>query len=243
MKVDILGVKIDDVTMDEAVEIVLGWLRGNLKHYIITPNPEFIVAAQQDKQFRKILNSADLAIPDGKGLRLTGIVKHTVAGCDLMEVLCAESAEKGFRVGLLGGRDGVALKAARVLKEKYPGLKVVFAEDGPEIATLVTTSLRALDVAPRLPSPFVSTTDILFVALGMGKQEKWIVENLDKVNSRVFMGVGGAFDYISGKVPRAPLVIRKIGCEWLFRLIFQPWRIKRQLALLKFVFLVLTNRK
>lgn len=225
MKVDVLGVKVDDVTMDEAIDRVCGWLARGGRHYIVTPNPEMVVAAQKDEIFKKILNDADLAIPDGRGLKLSGKVKNTVYGTDFMEKLVSLAAEKGFTTGFLGGRDEVAKKTAECLKKKYPGLKVAFAESGGE----VDEDGELVAAAP---------TDLLFVAFGHIKQEKWIVSNLDKIPVKVAMGVGGAFDYLSGTVPRAPEWIRNLGFEWLFRLLIQPWRIKRQLALFKYLWLI-----
>lgn len=264
MKVNILGVKIDDVSLNQAVELVSGWIKGGGHYYIATPNPEFIVAAYSDPDFKKILNKADLAIPDGVGLKITGRIKNTTTGVDLMEALCHEAAKKGWNVGLIGGR-GVAKLAAKRLREKYHGLKIVIAEDGPEMvawgparlasrskrassvsrraSSLVATSLRsrAEDLSSLSPLHNLTHADLLFVALGMGKQERWIVESMKKVESCVFMGVGGAFDYISGNVKRAPIWMRKLGLEWLFRLIVQPWRIKRQVNLLKFISLLIID--
>lgn len=223
----VLGVGINDVNLDTAVEIVEQWLNKKGKHYVVTPNPEFIMAAQDDLAFKEILNKADLAIPDGVGLKLSGKIKYTTTGIDLMEALCKVSAEKGFTTGFLGGRDGVAEKAAERLQKKYAGLKVVFAGSGGEV-----NNQGKLLKELKLPK-----TDILFVAFGQLKQEKWIAQNLDKISVRVAMGVGGAFDYLSGNVFRAPKWIRQMGLEWLFRLIIQPRRIKRQFQLLRFVLL------
>ncbi|MBI2334188.1 WecB/TagA/CpsF family glycosyltransferase [Candidatus Daviesbacteria bacterium] len=213
MKKYILGVKIDDVNMDEALEIVHQWLQKSEKRYIVTPNPEFIMTAQKDPEFKETLNNADLSIPDGAGLKLSGRIKNIVAGVDLMERLVDKSRDWGVTVGLLGGGPGVAEKAAECLQKKYPKIKID-------------------NIAP----------DILFVAFGAPKQEKWIVQNLPKLKVKVAMGVGGAFDYLSGKVPRAPEFLRSLGLEWLFRLIIQPWRIKRQMALLRYLWFVLNSK-
>lgn len=222
MKKDVLGVKIDDVSLDQAVEIVKGWLDRPGQHQIVTPNPEIVVMAQKDPSLKNILNNADLAVPDGVGLKLfTDIVCHT-PGVDLMEALIKLSTEKGFTVGFLGGREGVANKTSECLSRKYPKLKVVFARSEGEV----------------LP-----TTDLLFVAFGPPKQEKWIANNLPKLPVKVAMGVGGAFDYLSHLIPRAPKSVRTIGFEWLFRLIIQPWRLTRQLALIKYIWLILTRPK
>lgn len=234
MKKTVLGVKIDDVGMDEAVKAVLSWLKKGGKHYIVTPNPEIVMMAQSDRELKEIINQADLAVPDGVGLRLSGdIVCHT-PGIDLMETLIKEASEKGFTIGLLGGRGKVAEVAAERLLKKYPKLKISFASGDMQVNQIgmeITSSNLQ-----------IQKTDLLFVAFGPSKQEKWIFRNLAKLPVRVAMGVGGSFDYIAGKVPRAPRPIRELGLEWLFRLGTQPWRIKRQLALLKFFWLTMRQK-
>lgn len=236
-KVNLLGVKIDDITSDEALEVVKGWVtrpadggKGKAKHYIVTPNPEFLVAAQEDLVFRKILNDADLSIPDGAGLKLSGRVKNVVYGIDFMEKLVALSEDYGFTVGLLGGKDTVAKRCAECLRKKYPKVRIVYTDNGG----VIDNNGEWVEGNRLAFSPI----DILFVAFGHIKQEKWIKNNLNKIPVKVAMGVGGAFDYLSGDVLRAPQFIRVLGFEWLFRLILQPWRIKRQLALIKYVLLI-----
>lgn len=250
----ILGINVDSVTMDQALKKVEGWLKNKkTKHYIVTPNLEFIKDAQKDPEFKKILNKADLAIPDSTRLswlrRLTieknylkrllifpqGIfpqVTHfdVVTGIDLMERLCKVASEKAFTVGLLGGASGVAELCAERLQKKYPKLDVVFINSGGSTPTKSGST----------HTPYhIPHTNILFVAFGHGKQEKWIAQNLDKIPVNVAMGVGGSFDVISGNVPRAPVLMRDMGMEWLFRLIVQPWRIKRQLKLVLFLVKIL----
>jgi N-acetylglucosaminyldiphosphoundecaprenol N-acetyl-beta-D-mannosaminyltransferase len=244
----ILDVKVDNINQAKALEVIQGWLSKPGKHYITTPNLEFIQLAQKDLEFKEILNRADLAVPDSSRLgwlydlksqkkllkkllifplgifpKITNLTQFDiVAGVDLMESLCELSSEKGFTVGFLGGVPGVAEKTKECLQKKFAGLKVELAEEGP------ARHLFFDDFAiPKL--------DILFVALGAPKQEKWIYKNLDKIPVKVAMGVGGAFDYLSGNVPRAPIWLRSLGLEWLFRLIIQPWRIKRQLKLVIFL--------
>ena len=248
LKKYLLGVKIDDVNVGQAVQIVETWLEKSEKHYIVTPNPEFLVDAQNDPEFKKILNEADLSIPDGIGLRINTDIVCNTPGIDLMEELIKMAAEKAVTVGFLGGRDEVAEKAAERLQKKYPKLKVTLATSGGviqnEVRDLsrmrVSNKLRDSSASPQNDIK-IPPTDLLFVAFGHPKQEKWIVENLDKIPVRVAMGVGGSFDYISGRVPRAPLLIRKLMLEWLFRLVIQPWRIKRQLKLLKYLWLVMIH--
>ncbi|MDO8461168.1 MAG: WecB/TagA/CpsF family glycosyltransferase [bacterium] len=194
-----------------------------------------------------------------------------VTGTDLLEKLCSSVAGQPITVGFLGGRGKIAEKTAECLVKKYPGLKVVFAAaewPGAEVALagpangavlgnenfLVPHSQTARHANSEnfVPSPRLNnltieqfnnrTIDLLFVAYGFPKQEEWMSANLSKIPVKVAIGVGGAFDYISGSVPRAPVFIRTMGFEWLFRLLVQPWRIKRQLALLEFVWLVLKEK-
>lgn len=218
MKKNILGIKIDDLNTPQIVEIVEGWLKKSGKYYIVTPNPEIVMMAQKDLELKKIINNANLSIPDGVGLKLSGDILNYSPGIDVMEELIKRASDWAAAVGFLGGSAGVAEKTAECLLKKYPRLKLSFASS----------------VTPRdFPK-----CDLLFVALGAPKQEKWIAKNLPKLPIKVAMGVGGAFDFLSGKVPRAPLWIRNIGMEWLFRLIVQPWRIKRQLALIKYLLML-----
>lgn len=251
---NILGVRVDKVGMEEAEALVARWLEGKTKHYIVTPNLEFILAASSDTKFRDVLNKSDLAVPDSSRLGLlhwflnrnflirsllwplfffpAGVLTHfdTVPGTDLMDRLCEMAAEKGYTVGFLGGREGVAVKTAECLRKKYSGLKVVFASDGGEVALNKRLDVRSF-----------SNIDLLFVAFGHIKQEKWIAQNLAHIPVKVAMGVGGAFDYLSCNIPRAPKWLQKLGFEWLFRLLVQPWRWRRQLALFKLVLLVLKS--
>lgn len=217
MKKNVLGIKIDDVTVDETVELVGKWLQGKEKHYIVTPNPEIVMIAQEDKELKNIINNADLAIPDGFGLKLATDIENTTPGIDVMEELVKMASDRGFTTGFLGGRDQVANKTAECLRNKYPKLKISFHNEEPG----------------KIPA-----TDILFVAFGAPKQEKWIAANLGKIPVRVAMVVGGAFDVLSGRIPRAPKLIRSLRLEWFFRLMIQPWRIKRQLALIKYLMLI-----
>jgi len=266
MKKYILGIKIDDITMDQALEKVEGWLNRQEKpfdkaqghgHYIVTPNPEIVVMAQTDEELRRIINQADLSIPDGKGLRLSGDIVCNIPGIDLMEALIKKASESGFTVGLLGGRDKVAELASERLQKKYPKLKVVVAESGGEVdenGNVIPADARlakraGIQLETRTSDSLLDLrlrgddkVDILFVAFGPPKQEKWIAKNIQALDVRVVMAVGGAFDYLSHSIPRAPKLLRDLNLEWLFRLIIQPWRIKRQMALIKYLWLILRHR-
>jgi len=215
--VKILGVRVDKINLAEAVKLVEVWVKQDKKRYIVTPNPEFIMLAQKDAEFRKILNSADLAIPDGAGLRLADRRLNRVTGVDLMFSLI----NKGYKTVLAGGKPGIAEKAAITLRSN-----LVARPTRLDLVGMTEPSVEKINnIRP----------DLLFVALGMAKQEKWIVKNLPKLNVKVAMGVGGALDQIAKPWLRAPLLVRRAGLEWLYRLILQPWRLKRQWQLVRFL--------
>lgn len=227
VKKNILGVGMSVVSEREVLEYIVKNL--DRKTFIVTPNPEIIVFANNNSEYKKVLNRANLALPDGVGVmwaaKLLGIsLRQKISGVDLVESLCREASKRPITVGFLGGRDQIADRAAECLKKRFSGLKVGFA--GPEIRKF--SDLKG--------------TDILFVAFGSPKQEFWIAENLKRLPVKAAIGVGGAFDMIAGRVPRAPVWLQNLGFEWLFRLIVQPWRIKRQLSLLIFAFLVLKEK-
>jgi len=255
-KLDVLGVGVDNVTMEEAVEKVRSFFRNQTsdirrQFYVVTPNPEMVIQARKNAEFKETLNNADLSIPDGIGLIWASRVWGTplvrqVSGVDLMEELCAESARRGGRVFLLGAAPGVAEKAAQVLERKYPKLKIAgtFAGDGTpagdeETVAVIRKSGNQVTRGTSYPVTKLPSypIDLLFVAYGHGKQERWVKRNLEKVPVKVALGVGGSFDYISGTVLRAPWLLRRLGLEWFYRLLKQPWRIKRQLSLFKFIIL------
>lgn len=224
MKKNILGVEIDDINLGEAAAQVEEWIKKGGHHYIVTPNPEFLVSAQNDPVFKKVLNKADLAIPDGVGLKLFGGLKNRLSGADLAEELVRLSAEKGYRIAFLGGKKEVAKKAAERLKQRYQNISVVFADDGGPV-----------DREGNSGKIVIPKADLLLVGFGQVKQEKWIYRNLQDVPVKVVIGVGGVLDYWAGVVPRAPKPLRFLGLEWLFRLIIEPKRIVRQLSLLKYL--------
>ncbi|HZQ29652.1 MAG TPA: WecB/TagA/CpsF family glycosyltransferase [Patescibacteria group bacterium] len=230
MKKNIIGVGVSDVSKEEVLEYIIQNIRKKTKkYYIVTPNPEILVMANNDFRYKKVLNSADLALADGIGVILAGKLlgrplKERIPGADFVKILCEMIAKQPITVSFLGGRPKIAEMTAECLRREYPGLKVRFA--GADIPSDVN----------KLAS------DLLFVAFGSPKQEFWIAENLNRLPIKAAMGVGGAFDFISGAVKRAPAWIRALGLEWLYRLIRQPWRARRQLSLLTFAFLVIRER-
>lgn len=214
-KINILGVHIDNLTMAQVLDRVEFFLNSSHQHYAVTPNSEFIVTAQKDAKFKDILNKADLAVPDGFGLHLAlppFTLKERICGVDFMEEICRLAAASRRKVFLLGGRDEVAETAILNLRKKHPNLIAASCEEHENCGEAI------LNFQP----------EILFVALGHPKQEKWIYENLKRFPSvKIAMGVGGAFDFLSGKVRRAPVAMRKLGLEWLWRLMIEPKRAKR----------------
>lgn len=255
-KIDILGIKIDCLRSKEILIKIQEWLDKNQKKYIVTPNPEFIIQAQKDQEFKKILNQAAISIPDGIGLlwaakflnlKIKGkkfrtlkifwqyiytllslifhpnyckeIIPERVTGTDLVYKISKLCEQINCSIFLLGAKEGIAKKASLKLKFLFPNLKIAGTFAGkPNIIA----DQKIQTIINR------SRPDILFVAFGAPKQEKWIARNLSKLETvKIAMGVGGAFDFISGKIKRAPIQLRKIGLEWLWRLIHEPKRIGR----------------
>jgi N-acetylglucosaminyldiphosphoundecaprenol N-acetyl-beta-D-mannosaminyltransferase len=231
----ILGIKIDQVGFQQTLNIVDRFIKEKSPHQIITLNPEMIMAAQKDLEFKKVLNTSDLNVPDGIGIvwasKILGKpLKERVAGVDLVWALAKLAHDKGYSIYFVGAKEGVAKKAASKLKIKYPKMKIAGTESG---------SPYDINLIERIGK---TKPDILLVAFGHPKQEKWINKYKHRFRVPVCIGVGGAFDFISGKTRRAPLWLSKMGLEWLYRLIQEPWRIKRQLSLPKFAWLVLRER-
>ena len=253
----ILGTIVTTASKKDVLEYIVNKVqKGFEKLYIVTPNPEILVYATRSKEFQRILNNATVSLPDGIGVIaacniLKKPIKERISGVDMMLALCSKSANGGFKIGLLGGREGVAEKTSKCLREKYPDLIVNFVdnewgEDGFKNAQKYdVSSIKYQEKKILRNTKYVipnTHIDMLFVAFGFPKQEEWIAENLPNIDVTLAMGVGGAFDYISGKVPRAPKFVRNIGMEWAFRLVRQPWRIKRQLILPVFVGKVIKSR-
>lgn len=229
--VEVLGVRVHDVTYDEAVAAIEAFIHAGESHRVVTPNPEIVMAARHDLGYRAILNGADLSLPDGIGLilaaRLAGRrLRAHVRGSDLIERLAERSAEAGWRWFLLGGASGVAAAAAVTLTERYPGLGIAAAIPGsPDPAEDLKMRRAIADAAP---------VHVLLVAYGAPRQERWIARNQAALAVPIQMGVGGAFNFLAGRSPRAPGWVRRLELEWAHRLATEPWRWKRQLALLRF---------
>ena len=220
----------------EAIDARRG--HGGPPFQVATVNPEFLMRARRDHDFRHALQSASLKTADGAGVMLAGrILGHPlperVTGVELTRALARAAAERGDRVFFLGAAPGTAEAAAAALVQEAPGLQVAgtFAGDAAELGDSETvTAVRA------------ANADIVLVAYGAPAQEAWLARNLEVSGASVGIGVGGTFDYLSGRVRRAPSPMRRIGLEWLFRLLQQPSRAWRMTALPVFLLLVLRQR-
>jgi N-acetylglucosaminyldiphosphoundecaprenol N-acetyl-beta-D-mannosaminyltransferase len=237
--VDILGVRVDAVTYRDTLDIIAGWIEQREPHQIATTNPEFVMAAQADAAFREVLRASDLCVPDGAGLlwaarRLGRRLPERVTGSDLVPLVAQAAVQHGWRLFLLGAAPGVALQTGHVLEQRNPGLRIVDAYAGsPSEADAQAIVRRVQAAAP----------DVLFVAYGAPAQDLWIARHKQNLAVPVMMGVGGAFDHIVGVQRRAPGWMQHIHLEWLFRLVTQPWRWRRQLALPRFVWAVLRQSR
>jgi N-acetylglucosaminyldiphosphoundecaprenol N-acetyl-beta-D-mannosaminyltransferase len=233
MKETFLGVHVCGYTYEQLVAKLMEDIDHNRKSFIVAINPEKIMKAQQDDRLRELLNQATYPIPDGVGVILASILKggrirSRVTGIDMMLRLCQEAAARGKKIFLYGAKPGVADEAKRKLEEMFPGIQIVGTMHGYEKDEQVIKD--AINQ---------SGADILFVALGSPSQEYWIVNHMHSLAPKVYQGVGGSFDVISGRLKRAPHLVQKLGLEWLYRLLKEPWRWKRQLALPKFLIKVI----
>lgn len=253
-RITILDIPFDPITEDQAIERILEHLKNdsNKAFFIATPNPEMLLNAQKNSGFRNILQNTDLNIPDGIGIlwaatylnsikdtkssfiklikakltllavlfnpkKVRKILPERVTGTDLTQKIC-DKIPPYTKIFLLGAAEGIAEKAAQNLNDKYE-INIVGTDSG---AANPANDKKICDII-NLREP-----ELLFVAFGAPRQEQWIKRNLPNLPSvKVAIGVGGAFDFISGKTHRAPLFMRKIGLEWFYRLILQPSRIKR----------------
>lgn len=215
----------DDLTREEAVQAGAKLLEEDKFHYVVTPNPEFILAAEKDREFRQVLNGADLVLPDGIGVVYSAKIQGTplkgrVPGIEFAEDMLACLDRRGGRLYLLGAKPGVAEKAAKKLQAQHPGLRIAGTRDG-----------YFQEDAPVVEAIRESGADVVFVCLGAPKQEKWMKKNGEATGAKLLLGIGGALDVFSGEVKRAPRAFQKLGLEWFYRLITNPSRAGRMMKL------------
>lgn len=234
-----MGVPIDVATFDSMLQAIRTWIAaGDRTYQICTVSPEFVMIAQDDPSFMRVLHAADLCVADGVGLlfaaRFLGHrLPERVTGSDGVPLIARQAAREGWKLFLLGAAPGIAEKAAARLVEDNPGLQIVGTHAG---------SPAVRDEEAIVARVNASGADILLVAYGAPNQDKWIARNRDRLNVAVAMGVGGTFDFLAGVVPRAPRWMRRMALEWLYRLYKQPWRWRRMLRLPRFAWAVISHR-
>ena len=236
--VRVLGVPVDIVTESETLRFVAEAVEGRHVRQIVTVNAEFVMRARQDANFRHVLEKADLRTPDGTGVvwaarRRGKHVPARVGGSDLIWTISEQAARLGHRVFFLGGAPGVAEGTARRLAACYPGLIVAGTFEG---------SPRSEDSRDQVAEIRRSKPDVLFVAFGAPQQDEWIATHIELLGVPLAIGVGGSFDYVVGRARRAPEWMGTFGVEWLFRLLRQPRRWRRMLALPRFAVLAFVKR-
>jgi N-acetylglucosaminyldiphosphoundecaprenol N-acetyl-beta-D-mannosaminyltransferase len=236
MRTDVLGVGFDDLTMDEAVARAETYMDSRQAAYVVTPNPEIVWECRKDPGLKDIVSGAALVLPDGIGVIygaeiLKRPLKGKLPGYDFAETLMSRMAAKEKSVFLFGSKPGVAELAAKNLAAKYPGLVIAGTADG-----------YFKDDGPIIDAINASEPDFLIVGLGAPKQERWMASNRHKLSVGLMAGLGGALDGYAGTFQRAPLGWQKANLEWLYRLIKEPKRIKRQIRLPLFLFAVIGRR-
>lgn len=231
MQVSILGLPIENVTMEEAVNEVYGFFAARESKMIVTPNAEILQMFDQRPEVREALMQADYVVPDGVGVllaakRLGQPLKEKVAGIELGTHLLERSAQEGKRVFFLGAKPGVAEAAKKEVENKMPGIQIVGVQDGyfkPEDESALIERINGLDV------------DMLFVCLGAPKQELWMAAHKKELKVGAMLGLGGTLDVLGNTVKRAPRWMIDLRLEWLYRVAKEPWRIGRVASLPKFL--------
>ena len=225
MRIHVLGVGFDNLTMDEAVEQGISLLQSPGAHYAVTPNPEIVEICRENLAARQAVNRADLVLPDGigiiKGARMLGTpLKSRVPGIEFAAQLMEQMARQGLSLYLLGAKPGVAEAAGKKLAEKYPGLKISGTHDG-----------YFQEDAPVIQAIRKSGADCVFVCLGAPKQELWMAKHGEATGAHLLCGLGGSLDIFAGVTERAPKFWSDHGLEWLDRLCKDPRRIGRMMKL------------
>ena len=238
-RLEILGVGIDKLTGQEALQQIGAFIASGQPHQIVTANAEIIYQASKNEKMRSVINKAQMVTADGSGVvwasrQLGQPLPQRVTGIDLVNGICEQSAKEKWKIYILGSAPGVAATAAVNIRDKFPGCNIIGTHHGYFHAKEEKQILAELEQLQ---------PDVLFVALGAPKQEYWIAEHMEQLQIPVAMGIGGSMDVLSGNVKRAPKWMQKMSLEWLYRLIIQPTRFKRMLALPKFMLAVKKQAK
>ena len=236
--VTILGIRVDCVSPSETLTEIDHFVASRTPHHIVTADASMVVTARHDPALRAIIEAADLVTPDGFGIlwasrQMRTPVPHKVSGVDLVGELCRLSPAKGYRIFFFGAGPGVAEEAAVKMRVLYPGTQIVGTRDG------FFTPAQEPEVVAQIQA---TRPDIVLVALGIPKQEKWIARYKDILGAAVLVGVGGSFDVFSGRVRRAPPFMQQHGFEWLYRLYKNPRKFSKVMTLPEFAWLTLRQR-
>ena len=255
-RIKLFQVGIDRVDNHDTIQRIEEFIVSKKPHQVVTPDTLAVLRARKDSEYQAILKSADLVTPDGAGIlwaaaALNYPLPERVTGIDIIHNICRLAAKKGYSLYLLGSYPGVASEAALNLCKKYPGIKITgthhgyFGCEDRENCEDVKNGNNGKNKEGEekiIAEIKENRPDILLVGMGVPKQEKWINKNLKSLNIPVCMGVGGSFDVLSGRIPRAPLWMQKHGMEWIYRSIKQPNRAFRVLALFYFIWLVILGK-
>lgn len=245
-KLELFGVPIDRIDSSQALEKIENFVKKGGVHFVITPDTLAILRARKDKEYLSITHKADLVTPDGAGILwatsfLFQPLPERITGIDMINHICQLAIMKNYKLYLLGAKAEVIKKAVENLEKKYPGIQIVGYHHGyldsssSERKNKENEDIVINDITAKKP-------DFLLVGMGVPKQEIWISKHKDKLKVPVCIGIGGSFDVLSGKVPRAPLWMQRHGMEWIFRLIKEPKRIKRAIFLPIFILLVFIGK-
>ncbi|RXG63132.1 WecB/TagA/CpsF family glycosyltransferase [Candidatus Atribacteria bacterium 1244-E10-H5-B2] len=254
-RIKLFQVGIDQVDNQKTIQKIEEFIVSKKPHQIVTPDTLAVLLARKDPEYHAILKSADLVTPDGAGIlwaatTLNYPLPERVTGIDIIHNICRLAAKKSYSLYLLGSYPGVASEAAKNLTKKYPGIKIVGThhgyfgnEDSQNCEDVKNDNSDRNKKEEEISAEIKEKRpDILLVGMGVPKQEKWICKNLDKLDVPVCMGVGGSFDVLSGRIPRAPLWMQRHGMEWIYRSIKQPNRVFQVFALFYFIWLVILGK-
>lgn len=238
--VTILGTTINNISQSQVLAQIEQYIQSKQPHYIVTANAEIIHRASRDQQMQRIINNADIVTPDGSGViwaakYLGHPLTERVTGIDLVHAICHHAQKKQWRIFILGAAPGIAQQATLNIIADNPACQIVGCHHG--YIQEPTQEQEAIDQIIH------AKPHILLVAMGAPAQEIWITKHLHTLNIPVSIGIGGSLDVISGNLKRAPKWMQKLSLEWLYRILIQPSRWKRALALPKFVITVLTTKK